>query len=82
MTGVQTCALPISGRETKPAARRELVMGIREALNAMFLCFSKDNPFSFSFSNRSAARLIEFMQLAKTIPPKGIKKFGLYHGLI
>jgi len=27
----------VPGRETKPAAKRELVMGMREALNAMFL---------------------------------------------
>ena len=72
----------VPGRETNPTAKREFVIGINEALNASFLWFLKEEPCSYSFSKRSAARLTEFIQLAKIIPPKGIKKCGLYHGVV
>ena len=74
------CPVIIPGRETRPIAKSEFVIGIKDALNAMPRAFSKCMPRSNSASNRSAARLIPFIELANIIPANGIIYLGMYHG--
>ncbi len=70
------CPVIMPGRETRPTAKRVLIVGINEALKAMFLAWMLSLWLLISEIKRSAAKLILFIQLAKIIPPSGIIYLG------
>ena len=67
------CPVIMPGIETSPTAKRELVIGIREALKAILRALSYSMSLSISAVSLSAAKLILFMALAKIMPASGIK---------
>ncbi len=65
------CPVIMPGNATMPTASNALICGMRAAFNADRQALSI-SLLVLSDSKRSAARLIEFMQLEKIMPASGI----------